>query len=323
MATIGDRPGRDRTAWADVFSSSENLDEASQEPPPVVEDTYESQGFGEDLPKALITRACLEAPARSASSMSVTDDSMAVSGAATAAPVQNGMGAPSVPSRLSATAPEFVPRASGGQTLEEVAAVATASASSSENYAPARRMRQKRPSWTAGTIQPQQRALKRSRGVGDLTLVEEDDAMEAAPTSGSSGTSGGPAGRSSPAGQPGPTGGTASATDRSPPRGSPARGSPSRGSAGNAMQAQPRPAIEGGEATEEDWQRRIEKRRGAISNFKEGAEYQAYSAKRSRGDPAVMQVPGTPDPEDREVSKRSWETAVAGWRNLVKESVAA
>mmetsp|Transcript_2134 Transcript_2134/g.5410 ORF Transcript_2134/g.5410 Transcript_2134/m.5410 type:complete len:319 (+) Transcript_2134:68-1024(+) len=318
MATIGDRPGRKRTLWADAFSSSENLDEVQAEPPPVVEDTYESQGFPEDLPKLMNKRACLEAPARSVSSMSVTDDSMAVSTAAGGMPAQ-----PMIPPCLNATAPAFVPRASGGQTLEEVAAAATASASSSENYAPARRMRQKRPSWSAGALQPQQRALKRSRGVGDLTLVEEDDAMDAQPpTSGSSGTSGGPAGRVGLAGQPGPTGGVAS-SDRSPPRGSPARGSPSRGPAGNAMQAQPKPAVEGGEATEEDWHRRIEKRRGAISNFKEGAEYQAYAEKRRRGDPAILQVPGTPDPEDREVSKRSWETQVAGWRNLVKESVAA
>mmetsp|Transcript_7680 Transcript_7680/g.16889 ORF Transcript_7680/g.16889 Transcript_7680/m.16889 type:complete len:331 (-) Transcript_7680:19-1011(-) len=316
-ATIGERLGRNRAAWADVYDSSEHLDDSQpQEPPPVVEDTYESQGLPDDLPGAMSSRVSLQVPGRSSSTMSVADDNMGIDGSASAA------APPAAAASMNPSAAPFVPRASGGQTLQEVVSAATTSA----EYAPTRGSRTKRPSWSAGALQPQ-RAFKRSRGMGNL---EEVDEMEATRSLSSGGSSGLPTPHRQPAQEPSPPRGSparggpapqqaqrpATLQEPSPPRGSPPRTSPARGS---VPQAQPRAAVDGEEPTEEDWQRRIDKRRSAISNFKETADYKEYSTARDEGDESAMQVPRTPDPDDRELSKRTWESQVAGWRNAVKE----
>uniref|UniRef100_A0A7S4Q9H9 Histone RNA hairpin-binding protein RNA-binding domain-containing protein n=1 Tax=Alexandrium monilatum TaxID=311494 RepID=A0A7S4Q9H9_9DINO len=72
------------------------------------------------------------------------------------------------------------------------------------------------------------------------------------------------------------------------------------------------------DASEEDWQRRAEKRQAAVAAIKDSQEYRALQAARSQGK-ATSAVPGTPDPNDRETSKRSWEAKVMHWRNALKE----
>ena len=66
---------------------------------------------------------------------------------------------------------------------------------------------------------------------------------------------------------------------------------------------------------EEDWQRRIRHRRAAVTHIKCTPEYVAANAHSSR--------PRTPDPEDRNVSKRSWEKSVKAWRRDLQHLVAA
>ena len=66
---------------------------------------------------------------------------------------------------------------------------------------------------------------------------------------------------------------------------------------------------------EEDWQRRIRHRRAAVNHIKCTPEYVAANAHSSR--------PHTPDPEDRNVSKRSWEKSVQAWRRDLKHLVTA
>jgi len=72
------------------------------------------------------------------------------------------------------------------------------------------------------------------------------------------------------------------------------------------------------EASEEDWQRREEKRQAAVAAIKDSAEYRALQASRGQGR-STTAVPGTPDANDRETSKRSWEAKVMQWRNALKE----
>ena len=67
--------------------------------------------------------------------------------------------------------------------------------------------------------------------------------------------------------------------------------------------------------TEEDWERRIRHRRAAVNHIKCTPEYVAANAHSSR--------PPTPDPEDRNVSKRSWEKSVQAWRRDLKHLVTA
>jgi len=67
------------------------------------------------------------------------------------------------------------------------------------------------------------------------------------------------------------------------------------------------------EATEEEWQHRVEVREKSVAISKETAVYQWYSSlkpreKRANGEPM------TPDPRDRTVSKRRWKYLVQCWR---------
>ena len=60
------------------------------------------------------------------------------------------------------------------------------------------------------------------------------------------------------------------------------------------------------EASEEEWQRRQE----TVARIKASPDYLALPAGRR---------PGTPDSNDRMMSKRSWETKVMQWRNVLKD----
>merc|ERR1712137_583628 len=75
-------------------------------------------------------------------------------------------------------------------------------------------------------------------------------------------------------------------------------------------------------ASEEDWQRRIAKRTGAVATIKGTAEYQAFFA---RGGASALApgvpAPKTPDPQDRSVSKRNWESSVMEWRTALRDCV--
>jgi len=70
------------------------------------------------------------------------------------------------------------------------------------------------------------------------------------------------------------------------------------------------------EASEEDWQRRIEKRQAWVAIVKASAEYIAF---RESEEPLLVPAPRTPDPTDLAVSKRSWEEQVRKWRASLRE----
>lgn len=65
---------------------------------------------------------------------------------------------------------------------------------------------------------------------------------------------------------------------------------------------------------DEDWQRRFDKRQAIVSTTKATPQYQAHVARRAVGCPSAQDVPRTPDPSHRDVSKRSWERSVMDWR---------
>lgn len=74
------------------------------------------------------------------------------------------------------------------------------------------------------------------------------------------------------------------------------------------------------EATEEEWQRRVETRRKAINIGKETVEYRRLAEVRlskCNEDDAVAE-PLTPDPFDRTVSKRQWKYNIKQWRLALK-----
>jgi len=74
------------------------------------------------------------------------------------------------------------------------------------------------------------------------------------------------------------------------------------------------------EATEEDWARRQMKRRNAVASTKDSHEYKVYLETRLEDDlPEEPEIPGTPDSEDRTVSKRKWEEEVRIWRAALKK----
>lgn len=72
--------------------------------------------------------------------------------------------------------------------------------------------------------------------------------------------------------------------------------------------------VEGGKAmstaSEDDWQRRLRHRCFSTACVKASSHYAA-----SRG---ACVRPVTPDPEDQEISKRTWKKLVQIWRNDVK-----
>lgn len=75
------------------------------------------------------------------------------------------------------------------------------------------------------------------------------------------------------------------------------------------------------EATEEDWRRREAKRHSTVNAMRASPEYQCYKERRARNDipPGAVPVPKTPDPEDRNVSKRRWEWEVRQWRDALRQ----
>eukprot|EP00927_Polykrikos_kofoidii_P047662 TRINITY_DN41932_c0_g1_i1.p1 TRINITY_DN41932_c0_g1~~TRINITY_DN41932_c0_g1_i1.p1 ORF type:complete len:399 (+),score=79.17 TRINITY_DN41932_c0_g1_i1:99-1295(+) len=93
----------------------------------------------------------------------------------------------------------------------------------------------------------------------------------------------------------------------------------------SVLASSPASSIRPREATEEDWQRRAQKRRNAVAITKASPEYNAFLEVRGRGMDRVVHrtcsdttfvppAPQTPDPEDRSVSKRRWEEDVRRWR---------
>mmetsp|Transcript_101038 Transcript_101038/g.184363 ORF Transcript_101038/g.184363 Transcript_101038/m.184363 type:complete len:239 (+) Transcript_101038:80-796(+) len=69
------------------------------------------------------------------------------------------------------------------------------------------------------------------------------------------------------------------------------------------------------EASEEDWQRRLQKRHNIVATVKETPEYQAFSAHRGATRRATLR---TPSPNDKSVSKRQWEEKVHKWRTALR-----
>lgn len=72
------------------------------------------------------------------------------------------------------------------------------------------------------------------------------------------------------------------------------------------------------EATEEEWQHRIDQRIKCIELGRQTPEYKKYLAaipKEARGEGAPM----TPDPNDRNLSKRQWKVVNNEWRKSLKD----
>lgn len=98
---------------------------------------------------------------------------------------------------------------------------------------------------------------------------------------------------------------------------------PSRQARGrHPLQGEPAtPSRRGGrpppQASEEDWQRRTEKRQAIIAGVKASEEYFAYTA---GGVPAEFgeAAPRTPEATDRGISKRQWEDHVRQWRAALR-----
>lgn len=74
------------------------------------------------------------------------------------------------------------------------------------------------------------------------------------------------------------------------------------------------------EASEEDWQRRLQKRHNIVAATKETPEYRAFSSASFRARRAALR---TPSPNDRSVSKRQWEEKIHKWRTALRNWNAA
>ena len=72
--------------------------------------------------------------------------------------------------------------------------------------------------------------------------------------------------------------------------------------------------------TDEDWQKRNLKRLQVVNGTKSTPEYQRMSGMRERGELGTA-APSTPDPHDRQVSKRKWEALVMHWRRSLRQFV--
>jgi hypothetical protein len=70
-------------------------------------------------------------------------------------------------------------------------------------------------------------------------------------------------------------------------------------------------------ASEEEWQRRATKRTAAVEQIKSSAEYKAFKMHHART-PSATPAPRTPDPTDRTISKRAWESGVMKWRTEIR-----
>ena len=74
--------------------------------------------------------------------------------------------------------------------------------------------------------------------------------------------------------------------------------------------------------SDDDWERRVDKRLSAVAITKNSAEYQTMihrhrSAQRSGI--TLSDLPETPQAADRTVSKRRWETQLQQWRAAIKQ----
>lgn len=72
------------------------------------------------------------------------------------------------------------------------------------------------------------------------------------------------------------------------------------------------------EVTEEDWQRRHDKRTNVVQSIKTTLEYEIMVGLRDRGQLGNA-APRTPDAHDRVISKRKWESLVMHWRNDLRQ----
>ena len=70
--------------------------------------------------------------------------------------------------------------------------------------------------------------------------------------------------------------------------------------------------------TDEDWQKRNLKRLQVVNGTKSTPEYQRMSGLRERGELGTA-APSTPDANDRQVSKRRWESLVLDWRTSLRQ----
>ena len=70
--------------------------------------------------------------------------------------------------------------------------------------------------------------------------------------------------------------------------------------------------------TDEDWQKRNLKRLQVVDGTKSTPEYQRMSGLRERGELGTA-APSTPDANDRQVSKRRWESLVLDWRASLRQ----
>ena len=69
-----------------------------------------------------------------------------------------------------------------------------------------------------------------------------------------------------------------------------------------------------GDATDEEWQRRLEKRRNFIERIKSGPDYTRRADDSGQAAPRTR----TPDPTAR-TSKRQWEKETAEWRKGLRQ----
>eukprot|EP00928_Gymnodinium_smaydae_P068991 TRINITY_DN5232_c0_g3_i1.p1 TRINITY_DN5232_c0_g3~~TRINITY_DN5232_c0_g3_i1.p1 ORF type:complete len:299 (+),score=37.36 TRINITY_DN5232_c0_g3_i1:48-944(+) len=77
--------------------------------------------------------------------------------------------------------------------------------------------------------------------------------------------------------------------------------------------------------SDEEWQRRVEKRCAIVASTKELPAYRVALAQRElrRAQGALSRSPSaprTPDPHDRGISKRTWEKVIADWRCYLKNA---
>jgi hypothetical protein len=74
----------------------------------------------------------------------------------------------------------------------------------------------------------------------------------------------------------------------------------------------------------DDWERRVAKRLSAVASVKNSAEYQEMRARRrsmqvSGTSSTLANLPDTPQPTDRTISKREWEKKIQDWRRGIKQ----
>ena len=62
-----------------------------------------------------------------------------------------------------------------------------------------------------------------------------------------------------------------------------------------------------------------EKRQEIIQCIKLKSSYKEYALIRDRGEELPCEVPGTPDPQDENISKRKWESLVSKWRAALRQ----